>query len=95
MTEPAENFEESMAALEAIVRDLEDGRTGLDDALALHERGVSLLKLCYAKLRQAEQRILVLTGVGEDGQPAVKPFEHSAAVEAEKPAAKRSRKAGE
>lgn len=92
-TEP--NFEASMAELEAIVRDLEDGKTGLDDALALHERGVGLLKLCYAKLRQAEQRILVLTGVGEDGQPAVKPFEHSATLDAEKPTAKRTRKSGE
>jgi exodeoxyribonuclease VII small subunit len=72
------SFEDSLAELERMVRELEDGRLGLDDALARYEQGVGLIKQCYAQLRQAEQRILLLTGVSEDGQPIVQPFKHEA-----------------
>lgn len=89
-------FEQALAELERIVRELEDGQTGLDDALTRYEAGISLLKRCYGQLRAAEQRILELTGVGADGQPLSRPFEHTAAVEAEKAEAKRrQRKRGE
>jgi exodeoxyribonuclease VII small subunit len=71
------SFEESLAQLERIVRDLEDGKLGLDESLGRYERGVNLLKRCYAQLRQAEQRILLLTGSSEDGQPLTQPFQHS------------------
>ena len=30
------------------MRDLEDGRLGLEDALARYEHGVGLIKRCYA-----------------------------------------------
>jgi exodeoxyribonuclease VII small subunit len=74
-------FEEALAELEAIVRDLEDGATGLDESLAKYEAGIGLLKHCYAQLRQAEQRILLLTGEDGDGQPLTRPFEHTASLE--------------
>jgi exodeoxyribonuclease VII small subunit len=78
--EPAKalSFEESLAALERTVRELEEGRLGLDDALARYEQGVGLIKACYTQLRQAEQRILLLTGLSEDGQPVLQPFKHEA-----------------
>jgi len=72
------NFEQSLAELERVVRELEDGQLGLDDALARYEAGVGLLKRCYSQLRQAEQRILVVTGADAAGQPITRPFEHSA-----------------
>jgi exodeoxyribonuclease VII small subunit len=75
-------FEESLADLERLVHDLEDGQLGLDDALARYEQGVALLKLCHGQLRQAEQRILILTGVETDGQPILQPFKHEATVRA-------------
>ena len=50
------------------MRDLEDGRLGLDDALTRYERGVGLIKDCHARLRQAEQRNPPLTGVDDDGR---------------------------
>ena len=75
------SFEAALAELEAIVRALEDGETGLEQSLAQYERGVGLLKLCYGQLRQAEQRILLLTGEDGDGQPLTRPFEHTASLE--------------
>ena len=55
--QPPARFEQALAELERILRDLEDGTTSLEDALARYERGVGLLKQCYAQLRDAEQRI--------------------------------------
>lgn len=77
-------FEESLLELERMVRELEDGRLGLEDALARYEQGVGLIKACYQQLRQAEQRILMLTGVDEEQQPILQPFKHEATVVAKK-----------
>ncbi len=41
-----------------------------------------MLKQCYVQLRQAEMRILKLTGVDEQGQPVTEPFDHTATSEA-------------
>jgi exodeoxyribonuclease VII small subunit len=71
-------FEDSLAELERLVRELEDGRLGLDDALARYEQGVGLIKHCYGQLRRAEQRILLLTGIDEAGQPILQPLKHEA-----------------
>jgi exodeoxyribonuclease VII small subunit len=71
-------FERSLAELERIVRHLEDGQVGLEEALAHYEQGIGLLKRCYGLLSQAEQRIVLLTGVDADGRPVTQPFEHTA-----------------
>lgn len=71
-------FEEALIQLERAIRDLEDGRLGLDDALARYEQGVVLVRRCYAQLREAEQRILLLTGVDDNNQPILTPFKHEA-----------------
>ena len=86
---PPLRFELAMTELEKILRDLEDGTTTLEDALARYERGVGLLRACYAQLRDAEQRIQQLAGVTADGKPDLKPFEHTAAVEKQKPPPRR------
>src|SRR5260370_31068139 len=72
------SFEQSLAELERIVRDLEDGQLGLEQALGRYETGIGLLKRCYAQLREAEQRVLLLTGTDADGKPIVQPFDHPA-----------------
>jgi exodeoxyribonuclease VII small subunit len=77
-TSPDRPFEESLAELESVIRDLEDGQLGLDEALTRYEQGVALIKQCHAQLHQAEQRILVLTGMEGDGQPILQPFKHEA-----------------
>ena len=81
---PAEpTFEDALSEVERIVRELEDGSTGLEQSLAGYEAGIALLKHCYAKLRDAEQRIVKLAGCDGDGRPVLQPFEHTAAVEPE------------
>ena len=67
------NFEDALGELERILRDLEDGSTSLEESLSRYERGVGLLKHCYARLNEAEQRIVQLTG-NDDDEPVTKPF---------------------
>jgi exodeoxyribonuclease VII small subunit len=75
-------FEDALTELERIVRELEDGQTGLEQSLARYEQGVALLRRCYQQLQQAEQRIVMLTGQGEDGAPVFKPFAHAPTADA-------------
>jgi len=89
MSQPAADgksltFEDALATLESIVRDLEAGETTLEEALGRYEQGVNMLKLCYAQLRQAEQKVYLLSGEGEDGKPVFQPFEPLAPVDPEK-----------
>lgn len=71
-------FEDALHQLEGILRDLEDGSTSLEQSLQRYEKGVGLLKLCYGQLRDAEQRIVQLTGIDEQDDPITTPFaEHS------------------
>ncbi|SRR5260370_40609086 len=86
------SFEQSLAELDQIVRKLEDGQLGLEEALGHYETGVGLLKRCYAQLRAAEQRILLLTGTDANGQPITQPFDHSATAESTPGDVKRRRK---
>lgn len=82
-------FEQAMAELEQVLRDLEDGSTSLDDALGRYERGVVLLRQCYGRLKEAEQRVRLLAGVGPDGSPELRPFDHVSAHETAKAAVRR------
>ncbi len=60
------SFEEALARLEEIVRQMEQGEVALEQSLALFEEGVRLSRHCARKLDEAEKRIAVLTE-GEDG----------------------------
>jgi len=94
MDSPPENlsFEQALAELEQVVRELEDGQTGLEDSLARYELGVQLIKHCYNQLSQAEQRILLLTGQDADGRPILQPFDHAPTADPDKNESKRRRK---
>ena len=72
-----------------ILRELEDGTTTLEDALARYERGVALLRQCYGQLRDAEQRVKVLAVVTEDGHTDLKTFDHVASIETAKAAVRK------
>ena len=87
--EPPPQFEQALAELDGILRELEDGTTTLEDALARYERGVALLRQCYGQLRDAEQRVKVLAAVTEDGTPDLRPFDHVASIEAAKAAVRK------
>jgi exodeoxyribonuclease VII small subunit len=71
----ATTFEAALAKLEAIAAELEDGKIGLSEAMLRYEEGIALLKSCDKKLRGAEQRIRVLSGVDSDGNPITEPLE--------------------
>ncbi len=96
MTPPPENlsFEQALGELDKVVRDLEDGQTGLEESLARYENGVALLRRCYNLLQLAEQRIVKLVGVAGDGKAITQPFEHSAKMEAVKNHANDSKESG-
>ena len=81
-------FEQALAELDAILRDLEDGKVSLEESLARYERGVALLRQCYGQLKDAEQRVLQLSGTTEDGRPELRPFEHTSSIETARGAVK-------
>ena len=54
------NFEESLAELEALVQQMEQGDLTLENSLAAFERGISLTRGCQTALAQAEQKVNVL-----------------------------------
>jgi exodeoxyribonuclease VII small subunit len=59
---PAPNFESALEELQAIVAKMEDGKLALEESLVAYQRGVELLKLCAARLADAQARIQVLDG---------------------------------
>jgi exodeoxyribonuclease VII small subunit len=85
-------FEQALAELTSILRELEDGTTSLEDALARYERGVGLLRQCYAQLRDAEQKVKLLAGLTDDGGAELKPFEHVASIETAKASVRKTTK---
>jgi exodeoxyribonuclease VII small subunit len=74
-------FEGSLAQLQQIVNDLEDGNLGLESSLLRFEEGIRLLRSCYKILEVAEQKIEILTGVDEAGTPLTEVFDASATLE--------------
>lgn len=65
------SFEDALAALEAIVRNLESGQQKLEDAISAYERGAALKKHCEAKLAEAEARVQAIVARA-DGSLALK-----------------------
>ncbi|WP_031514854.1 exodeoxyribonuclease VII small subunit [Desulfofalx alkaliphila] len=53
-------FEEALARLEVVVKQLEDGQLPLEESLALYAEGIELVKVCNHKLDNAEEHIRVL-----------------------------------
>ncbi len=67
------SFEEALAELEKLVKQLEDGKAKLDDAIGAYTRGTQLKQHCETKLREAQARIEQIT-VGADGKVSTTPF---------------------
>ena len=67
------SFEEALAALEGVVKNLEGGQVPLEQSIDLYERGEALRKHCEDRLKAAELRVEKI--VGQDGQ--TEPFETS------------------
>lgn len=74
--EKAENvkkFDQGMAELESIVARLESGELPLEDALAVFEAGIGMVRLLNQRLSEAEARVEVLTRDAE-GALRLQPF---------------------
>ena len=59
------SFEQSLEALEALVKKLESPETPLDQIIASFSEGQKLLKVCQKRLQEAE---LILEKATEDGK---------------------------
>jgi exodeoxyribonuclease VII small subunit len=62
-------FESAQRELEQIVHRLESGDAGLDEAIALWERGEELYRFCVGKLDSAQGKIEELANRVEAAKP--------------------------
>ncbi len=69
----SQTFENSLAELEQIVAEMENGDLPLQQALALFERGVHLSRYCQQQLNDAERKVELLVK-GQDGNILTVPF---------------------
>lgn len=66
------SFEEALAELETIVRQLEQGDVELEQSIAIYERGAELKKHCEGRLKSAELKVEQIVQ-GSDGAAATEP----------------------
>jgi exodeoxyribonuclease VII small subunit len=68
MTDEAtqKNFEHKLSSLESTIKKLEDNDTNLEEALKSFEEGIVLTRHAQAILREAEQRVQLLTADESD-----------------------------
>jgi exodeoxyribonuclease VII small subunit len=66
------SFEEALAELEGIVRQLEAGDVELEKSIAIYERGAALKAHCEARLKSAELKVeqIVQGASGPTTEPA-------------------------
>ena len=68
------SFEDALAELERIVKELEQGELDLDAAIGAYERGTALRRHCEAKLKEARLRVERIT-LGPDDDPRAEPMD--------------------
>ncbi len=68
-------FEDALAELESIVKNLETGKTNLDDMVKAYERGTMLKHYCETKLRDAQMKIEQIS-LAPDGTPTRTEFKN-------------------
>jgi exodeoxyribonuclease VII small subunit len=60
------SFEDSISQLETLVGSLEAGDLSLEESLSTFEQGIKLTKECQQQLSEAEQKVALLVGDGDD-----------------------------
>ncbi len=68
------SFEQALAELEGIVRQLEAGDGKLEDAIGAYERGAALKKHCEDKLKEAKTKVDKIS-LGPGGSVDLEPAE--------------------
>lgn len=83
MKQPAEKkekekkitFEDALLRMEELVKGMEDGSLGLDEAINAYEEGIKLAKYCHDRLEEAERKIeLLQKGTSGDDKVKSKPL---------------------
>lgn len=69
------SFEDALAQLENIVRELESGRIKLDDAVKAYEKAMALKKLCSDKLAAATLKVEKIE-LNKDGSLSTTPLDN-------------------
>src|SRR5512134_3092116 len=69
----APTFEEALARLEAIVRELEEDDLPLERSLSVFEEGVRLSRLLHERLNEAERKVEILMK-NEEGEKVPVPL---------------------
>lgn len=62
----AEDFEQQLSNLEALVESLESGDLSLEDSLKSFEQGIKVARECQTALKQAEQKVELLMRQGDE-----------------------------
>lgn len=75
-TEAGPNFETTLAELEKLVVNLEEGNLSLDESLSGFKHGIELTRQCQSTLDHAQQTVEELTNT--EDQETLKPFETDA-----------------
>lgn len=65
-------FEDSLAELEQLIEQMEQGDITLEESLKSFERGVNLTRTCQKALQEAEQKVQIL--LEKNGQQNLEPF---------------------
>ena len=75
---PAEapSFEQALARLETLVKEMEGGALSLDRMMACFEEGSRLVKVCETKLNEVEKKIEILVKKGDE--KTTQPFDPGA-----------------
>ncbi len=69
------DFENALKELEELVERMEQGELSLEQSLKDFERGVALTRACQQALQEAEQKVQILAGKGEETE--LSPFEEN------------------
>ena len=72
-TEAGPDFEETLAELEKLVKNLEEGELSLDESLSGFKRGIELTRQCQSVLDNAQQTVEQL--LDNEDEESLKPFE--------------------
>ena len=67
------SFEQALGELETLVETLEQGDLSLEESLKSFERGVVLTRTCQQALKDAEQKIQILSNKNPAAEP--EPFD--------------------
>ena len=70
MTDETLTFEQAETELRTIVERLEAGDVGIDEAIALWQRGEALYEICRQRLDSAEGKIEELAARVQAGRPS-------------------------